>query len=970
MRINAAGWKSYAVNEDLVVGLAPEDPETFCGQRLRWGEGNLSVLAYDNPLTMKGLTLHGRINYFASILNWTYGPARLVMYLVPIVMLFTGVPPVSHFSVFYVAVVLAYLVSVWTAVKVTSNRCGNLLGIELAMMASFHLQLQGLWRAMFRRRFQRFIVTSKKAKAKPSVLRLMWPQVMIVGLGITSISWATARVAFGLSVDYIGLGIGSALALYHAWLGFTVLRNASRERAPDTQWRHPIQLMVHYNSNTVIGQAVTLSLNEYGVTLFSLERLPRDVLIEFNIESPHNTAHCLGNVVDKKEIQYGEKDAYIYEIAFGSSEPAILWDERESLERLLFSYAVPWVVMEHRKKRSLIDLSLRGDVENVPLPIKIKDKGSAIEDQHGVIEQINDRSLITTLAYSYNEGSSAEVEISGPEGNFTVLAKVTNVQDIRVGTNVVYRHRFDWIQPVPNALPSTVKWMKKLYQNNHGFTTHEKRKHPWYANMPSWGINTAVLVFVTVALFWSTHGDQLLMVAATKRPLTPAEQTQIKQATEAGVESRFISTNRLLMTYHAAVDADQAQVAAKLATRLSERVPEQRCRWTATAASHWAQARQYKNANKLLSQVIASGCERSLPVDVQATIYLEAARVAVALGDIDRSAALFTKSGDLRTFDQSEIDEYIGLLITAGKLPQAFRVLKQMGGSDQVLRRVVNMYEIAKQPQLAVGALEVLHSKHPDETSITRRLAELAFERRDYEPSIQYYRELLQRLPNDPKIRRQFAGVLTAALNRHSEAIALLHGMKDPESLMLLASILEIDGQFQGSLEELRKVTGRTARTLAYQKQFIRLLMATGQYDEAVQRLLVDLKQHPSDWKFQQDFVAAVAASDIGKKEPGVAPKESEPAEKTAIRKVLRDIYGRYKSVDFQPLGLNDLAQLASAMGRFESEADAIDILRVGVEKFPTSRVLRLRLAQALSSAGDYVAAEKQFTTLLEEKRR
>ena len=60
MRINAAGWKSLAVGEEMVVGLAPGDAATFASQRLRWGEGNMSVFAYDNPLTMKGLTLPGR----------------------------------------------------------------------------------------------------------------------------------------------------------------------------------------------------------------------------------------------------------------------------------------------------------------------------------------------------------------------------------------------------------------------------------------------------------------------------------------------------------------------------------------------------------------------------------------------------------------------------------------------------------------------------------------------------------------------------------------------------------------------------------------------------------------------------------------------------------------------------------------------------------------------------------------------
>ncbi|MGD9126634.1 MAG: glycosyltransferase [Planctomycetia bacterium] len=194
MRINAAGWKSFAVNEELVVGLAPEDSETSAKQRLRWGEGNLSVMAYDNPLTMKGLRLSGRINYLASILNWTYGPARLIMYLVPIVMLLTAVAPVANLSLAYIAVVVFYLVSIWAAVKIVSNKCGNLLRIELAMMSAFNVHIHAIWRALFKRRSQKFVVTAKRRAQNSSVLRRMWPQVTIVSLGFVAISWAATRV--------------------------------------------------------------------------------------------------------------------------------------------------------------------------------------------------------------------------------------------------------------------------------------------------------------------------------------------------------------------------------------------------------------------------------------------------------------------------------------------------------------------------------------------------------------------------------------------------------------------------------------------------------------------------------------------------------------------------------------------------------------------------------------------------------
>ena len=81
IRIHANGWKSIFINERLVSGLAAPDIETFSKQRLRWGEGNLGTIFYDNPITKPGLNFAQRLNYLASMLNWTTGVQKLLMYV-------------------------------------------------------------------------------------------------------------------------------------------------------------------------------------------------------------------------------------------------------------------------------------------------------------------------------------------------------------------------------------------------------------------------------------------------------------------------------------------------------------------------------------------------------------------------------------------------------------------------------------------------------------------------------------------------------------------------------------------------------------------------------------------------------------------------------------------------------------------------------------------------------------------------
>ena len=964
MRINAAGWKSLAISEELVVGLAPEDPDISAQQRLRWGEGNLSVMAYDNPLTMKGLRPSHRINYLASILNWTYGPARLVMYLVPIVMLLTNTPPVSDLTVTYIAIVSFYLIAIWVSIKMASNRCGDLLGIELAMMSSFHIHIRAIWRALFRRRSQKFVVTAKrreKQAKKRSILWRMWPQASIVALGLIAISWATTRVVLGLSIDYFGLAVCSLLALYHAWLGVTILRQASRPRDPDAQWRHPIRLPVKYEYGTLKGQAATLNINEDGLALLTPDRLPESTSIKFAVYSPFTEARCLGEVVGTRELTHVHQRMFVHEIAFRNPDPTARQAEIDATNKLLFGYVVPWMIQEYRGKLSWLKSgSYRSERKNqISLTVEVNAPNSAMPSQTSVTEQMDRRGLTTTLPYPLTRGTNVELTIRGPVGDLVARARVSNVLSIPVGITIVYQHRLEWIKPMPETLPATLHWVRRAYRYDTDFARPGRRKYR-VMEMSQWMLAASLLVALTVGLFWATHRGELLLIAATERPLTPAETQRVEAINESGIGSRYISANRLLRMYHAAVETHLPRQAAQLATRLAEKIPEERCRWNVTAAHHWVQSGEYQIADRLFKQVIASGCDRQLPPEERATIYMEAAHVALAVGKVNRSVDLFSKASHFKTFGEKQIDEYIGLLIAANKLPQAVQLLKQQKGTDGVLRRIVAVYEIAKQAQQAVGVLETLHERHPDDTEVLQRLAELAYERGDNKDAFHYYGDLLKLKPDDQEIEKRLAGVL-AATGRTDEAVDLLRDTKDPESRMLLASILETAGRFEEAIEQLQRITGPATETPAYREQFVRLLLATQKYDPAVVVLIKYLDLYPDDPKLQQSFIDAVAASHIGS--PGYHVLSSEAL--AAAQQAMRHIYDEHETNDFRGLDLDGLQQLAYALQHLDMGTESIGLLNFGVKHYPDSRSLRFQLAQALSNLGRYEAAEVQYVILL-----
>ena len=976
MRVNAAGWRSLAVDEDLVVGLAPEDPESFCGQRLRWGEGNLSVLAYDNPLTMKGLTAAGRIQYLASILNWTYGPVRLVLYLVPLVMLFTGISPVSQLSVAYIAIVGFYLGAVWTAVKVASNKCGRLLGIEVAMMATFHLHVRALWRALFRRRFQKFVVTAKRRKEAVSGLRLMWPQATIAGLGVLAVTWATLRITFGLSDDYVGLAVGGLLVCYHAWLGLTVLRQALRTRDPDAQWRNPMRLVVDYQYGSDGGRGVSLNFNEDGLSLLTRDRLPKDVPIGITIVSPFSDVRCVGTLIRTEEIVNGPRRMYIHEIAFRNPDPVARQTERDEIAKLSFGYVIPWIIEEHREYRNWIGRPKKEGIAGqwMPLSIEIAAEESGLGGQSSVVERMDRHHLLTTLTYPLNEGTMARLFIRAPQKDIIAEARVVQVQSVRVGVNIVHRHQFEWIHPIPSALPETVRWMKQRRRHHKESVTTTKKRPLVTGRRVRWAAAAAILVAITAGMFWFTYRDDFLLLAAAQRPLTPAETARFEEIVSRA-RSRRLPPDRLLRMYDASVAVGDFGRAAEFASRLAKKVPEERTRWEVTSAIHFSRTHRYEEADRLLRKVIASGEDRTLPIAERAGLYLEAARVALAVGDLGRSVSLFTRAGDLRTFTQEQVNEYIGMLVSAGDLERASVLLRQLEVSDPILRRIVDVFEIAGRPQAAVPELELLHKRNPGDASAVQRLAELAYLRNEPAVAIRYYRELLDLRPNDIDVRRTLAGILATA-GRTNEAIAILQGRTDPESRLLLVSFLETTRRFDKALAELRKIKEKSlVDSIEYRKQLIRLLLATRRYRQAAARCAEYLRVYPEDHGMQQNLIDALASCDLGQFRQG-GPGQGEPGPlKTSgpslesIRAIVRKIYRQYETAGFSQFDSTELARFADVLRRLDMTSEAIDVLTTAVAKYPGARPARLQLAEMLSAAGRYDEAEKHYAILLKTIR-
>jgi cellulose synthase/poly-beta-1,6-N-acetylglucosamine synthase-like glycosyltransferase len=340
LRLNAKGWKGLGISERMIAGQAAPDITTFYSQRLRWGEGNLSILAYDNPLTMRGLSLVQRLCYLGSMIHWAGGLFRLVIYLTPILMMFTGVPPVAEFNWVLVSLMLIYLFGSYVGVKVASQGYVSVLQSELSAMLSFWVQVRATMRAMFLRRFQRFIVTSKRGPQTKKVWPYIRPQIALAVVSVLALVWGWARVATGVSDDIYKPIMPTIWIVIHLWIIALVLKRALRQRDGRFAYRHLVPLPVCYaarveDQEQVQGLGMTANLSETGVALIAFQNLPAGATIQMKIRGGTEVVTCAGTVRWSRDA--ADHKGFWHGIQFED----LAGEQFDAVNRIIYHYAVP-----------------------------------------------------------------------------------------------------------------------------------------------------------------------------------------------------------------------------------------------------------------------------------------------------------------------------------------------------------------------------------------------------------------------------------------------------------------------------------------------------------------------------------------------------------------------------------------------------------------------------------------------------
>jgi cellulose synthase (UDP-forming) len=197
MRLHAAGWRSVFHPEVMALGIAPEEIGAFLVQRGRWARGSLQMLRRDPPMFKRGLSWAQRLEYTASCMHFLEGPQRLLGFVIPPVVLASGVAPIDAGPLLYAALFIPQLVLVPLASRALTRGRYGLIECERFAVARMTPYLRAMTALLGGR--GGFQVTPKGGRSRRTgVARALWLPITLAAVTAAAIGYQTAAQVLGL----------------------------------------------------------------------------------------------------------------------------------------------------------------------------------------------------------------------------------------------------------------------------------------------------------------------------------------------------------------------------------------------------------------------------------------------------------------------------------------------------------------------------------------------------------------------------------------------------------------------------------------------------------------------------------------------------------------------------------------------------------------------------------------------------
>ena len=694
MRINSKGYRSMAISERMVAGQAAPDVTTFHTQRLRWGEGNLSIMAYDNPLTMRGLTLGQRCAYFGSMVHWAGGLFKLGIYITPILMLFTGEPPVAEFDFFMLMITAFYMVITITITRVISNGNGSFYNSEFFSMVNFWTQIRGTFKALFWRKFQQFVVTSKRGRQSTSIWPFVRPQAFLLVISVLALVWGWGKLTLGLSDDWKKPLLPSCWIIFHMYLAYEVIRRGFWPKDGRFSFRHMVHLPVVYERLTAedsksgtpqpAGFGITTDLSESGLALIAYEQMPVGSMIRMTVRGGGETLTVQGEV--RSAIQLNRpgipgRGGYRHGICFQELAPL----ELDAVNRICLHYAVPRLYDEYtafskvplntqvERALGLSERPKRADARlehHLPVALLPDDTDESVH--HAVTEDLSGKAFAVILEEQLLPGSERPFVMGTPLGEVRGQARVVRNIPRRWAARSYWLSVFEFesfeadgrelMEQLTN--PRRSSWLDPVLRPQRRKTSVSMARL-----IPVAGVLFGPLIALAAGLFLFAYNDDLFLAWADKQPsLTVEQQERVHQIYASTIVQPYPDMDRLVLLNSVLNKNEDERFRSDELTILLAQRDRSNLRLQVAAIAASDNTRRFIEAEAEYKRLLERSNNRLSPME-RRELDLAIARVAAHAGKLEESITRFQALLDSTPDDLKLRNELAGALIAAVRLP-------------------------------------------------------------------------------------------------------------------------------------------------------------------------------------------------------------------------------------------------------------------------------------------------------------
>jgi cellulose synthase (UDP-forming) len=225
------GWKSVLHPKVQTKMLSPNDLLSWTIQRFKYAGGTVDILIHDNPLLRPGLTIPQKIMYSVTFYSYLSPLWNAVFLSAPVIFLFTGVAPVSAYSLDFFLHITPFLLLNETAQLTATWGISNAKG-RAWYLAMFPLSMKALVTVLRGKKIS-FPVTPKERQSGTYLGLVRW-QIAISAVTAVALIWGWACYARGIEAYTLGAMIANTL-----WGGNNILSMLPIIRAAFWQ-PHPV----------------------------------------------------------------------------------------------------------------------------------------------------------------------------------------------------------------------------------------------------------------------------------------------------------------------------------------------------------------------------------------------------------------------------------------------------------------------------------------------------------------------------------------------------------------------------------------------------------------------------------------------------------------------------------------------------------------------------------------------------------